>query len=180
MTTAFIGLGANLGDRLASLRQGAEAIATLGEVLGRSQVYETAPVSMVNPAQPDYLNAALILETPHGPQQLLAHLLRIEATLGRLREPGLRDQPRTLDLDVLLLGDHGDEVLHLPSSVGRERLPGLVVPHPRLHQRSFALLPLLDLDPHLIHPVLGVPLRDMCVKLLEKSEIRHPRGVALL
>src|SRR5579872_3758093 len=125
---AFIGLGANLGDRLASLVRATERLTSLGTLMGRSAVYETAPHG--GPDQPDYLNAAVSLQTPLRPRDLLGGLLDIEASLGRVRVPGLRDQPRTLDLDVLLLGEHGEQVLHLPDS------PALIVPHPRLQERT--------------------------------------------
>lgn len=135
---AYVGLGANLGDREAAFR---EAIRLLGdEVVAVSRLRETAPWGYEE--QPPYLNGAVLLETSRSPRGLLERLLEIERELGRVRF-GPRWGPRTLDLDLLLYGDEQvDE-------------PGLVVPHPRLHERVFALEPLLDLDPELEIPGRG-------------------------
>src|SRR5690242_18192687 len=115
---AYIGLGANLGDRLGALVRAAGLLGEVGRVRARSQVYETAPVG---PPQPDYLNAAVLLETDLAPLPLLGRLLGIEAALGRVRDPRERFGPRTLDLDVLLLGPGGQLVVSEPA---------LTVPHP--------------------------------------------------
>ncbi len=135
---AYVGLGANLGDREAAFR---EAIRLLGnEVVAVSRLRETAPWGYEE--QPPYLNGAVLLETSRSPRGLLERLLEIERELGRIRF-GPQWGPRTLDLDLLLYGDEQvDE-------------PGLVVPHPRLHERVFALEPLLDLDPELEIPGRG-------------------------
>lgn len=162
---ACIGLGSNLGDRAAQLRRAVAAIGGLGAVRARSAVYETAPVG--GPPQPRYLNAALWLETPLEPLALLAALQAIEAAAGRVRVPGEQNAPRPLDLDILLLGRHGELVVLSDE---------LTVPHPRLHQRVFALLPVLDLAPELTHPALGVPLRQLCDALLSEEPAPHPVG----
>ena len=139
---AFVGLGANLGDREATLRR---ALTLLGErddveVVGVSAVRETDPVGVVD--QPRFLNAAAALETALPARELLDVLLTVERSLGRVRE-GERYGPRLIDLDLLLYGrDVIDE-------------PGLTVPHPRLHERRFALEPLLDLDSELTVPGRG-------------------------
>jgi 2-amino-4-hydroxy-6-hydroxymethyldihydropteridine diphosphokinase len=138
--TAYVGLGSNLGDRRGYLEH---ALAALGQeggvrVLRVSPLYETAPVG--GPAgQGPYLNAVAEVDTDLGPRDLLRALLGIEQSLGRVRHE--RDGPRTIDLDLLLHGDH----------VVAE--PDLLVPHPRLHQRLFVLRPLADLAPGLVHPV---------------------------
>jgi 2-amino-4-hydroxy-6-hydroxymethyldihydropteridine diphosphokinase len=144
---AIIGIGSNLGQRLVQLRSAVTALATLGAIRARSAVYETAPVG--GPPQPDYLNAAVWLRTELTPLGLLDELTAMEARAGRLRAEAQRNQARTLDLDMLLLGDRGQSVLVLPE---------LVVPHPRLHERAFALRPALDLNSELNHPALGVSL----------------------
>ncbi len=132
MTRAYIGLGANLGDREATIRA---ALAALDEedgieVVAVSQLRETEPVG-VGP-QPLFLNGAAELETTLGARALLDVLLATEQRFGRTRTPG-EHGPRTLDLDLLLYGDESiDE-------------PGLTVPHPRLHERQFVLEPLADL-----------------------------------
>jgi 2-amino-4-hydroxy-6-hydroxymethyldihydropteridine diphosphokinase len=134
---AFVGVGANLGDREATIR---EAIRLLGgAVVAVSRLRETPPWGPV--AQPDFLNGALLLETDLEPGALLELLLDVERSLGRTRE-GERYGPRTIDLDLLLCDVVVDE-------------PGLQVPHPRLHERVFALEPLLDLDPDVEIPGRG-------------------------
>ncbi len=127
-----VGLGSNLGDRLAHLRDACTSIASAYELVARSAVYETAPVG---PAQPDYLNAAVRLRTDGTLEDLLTALLAIEASHGRVRTKENRWGPRTLDLDILwALGVTYES-------------PRLTVPHPRLHERAFALLPLHDVAP---------------------------------
>jgi len=139
---AFVGLGANLGDREATLRRALTRLAERDdvEVVGVSVVRETDPVGVVD--QPRFLNAAAALETALPARELLDVLLTVERSLGRVRE-GERYGPRLIDLDLLLYGrDVIDE-------------PGLTVPHPRLHERRFALEPLLDLDSELTVPGRG-------------------------
>ncbi len=134
-----IGLGANLGDRLATLREAAARIDELTPILARSHVWETAPVG--GPEQPDYLNAALVIDWDRAPIALLDALMAIEADLGRVRS--IPNAPRTIDLDVLWI-----EGLVLDD-------PRLVVPHPRLHLRAFALAPLLEVAPDAADPRSG-------------------------
>lgn len=131
-----IGLGANLGDRLATMRDAVHRIAQVATVTARSSVWETAPVG--GPPQPDFLNAAVVVSWHRPPTALLDELLRIEAELGRVRE--VPDGPRTIDLDVLWI--EGCAVAE----------PRLVVPHPRLHERAFALAPLLEVAPDAADP----------------------------
>jgi 2-amino-4-hydroxy-6-hydroxymethyldihydropteridine diphosphokinase len=136
MTRAYVGVGANLGDREATIRAALEALPGL---VGVSKLRETDPVGVVD--QPPFLNAAAVLETELAPRELLDALLAVERELGRERRE--RWGPRTIDLDLLLYGDETiDE-------------PGLTIPHPRLHERRFALEPLLDLDPELAIPGRG-------------------------
>jgi len=151
MMRAYVGLGANLGDREAMVRSALEQLAAEPgvELVGVSAFRDTAPVGVVD--QPRFLNAAAAVETSLSARELLELLLGIERRLGRTRE-GPRFGPRTIDLDLLLYGD--------------ERIdePGLEVPHPRLHQRLFALEPLADLDPDLVVPGRG-PLADLVAGL---------------
>ena len=136
MTRAYVGVGANLGDREATIRA---ALAALPDVVAVSDLRETAPVGVLD--QPPFLNGAAALETELSPRELLDVLLDVERRLGRERRE--RWGPRTIDLDLLLHGEtEVDE-------------PGLTVPHPRLHERRFALEPLLDLDPELVVPGRG-------------------------
>jgi 2-amino-4-hydroxy-6-hydroxymethyldihydropteridine diphosphokinase len=136
VTRAYVGVGANLGDREATIRA---ALAALPDVVAVSELRETAPVGVVD--QPPFLNGAAALETELSPRELLDVLLAVERRLGRERRE--RWGPRTIDLDLLL---HGDDLVDEP---------GLTVPHPRLHERRFALEPLLDLDPDLVVPGRG-------------------------
>ncbi|MGH3009182.1 MAG: 2-amino-4-hydroxy-6-hydroxymethyldihydropteridine diphosphokinase [Gaiellaceae bacterium] len=134
MTRAFVGLGANLGDREGTIRAALAALDAEDriEVVAVSTLRETEPVG-VGP-QPLFLNGAAELETTLPARELLDRLLETERRFGRVRVPG-EHSPRTLDLDLLLYGDEEiDE-------------PGLSVPHPRLHERSFVLEPLAELDP---------------------------------
>lgn len=142
MTRAYVGLGANLGDRERTLRAAVEALGGEAgiEVVALSTLRDTDPVGVGE--QPRYLNGAVALETTLSARELLSRLLAVEQRFGRVRVPGER-APRTLDLDLLLFGDDAiDE-------------PGLTVPHPRLHERRFALEPLAELDPSLVVPGRG-------------------------
>ena len=141
MTRAYVGLGANLGPREETLRRAVELIdRTPGvDVLAVSELRETEPVGAVD--QPPFLNGAVALETSLSARELLDLLLDVECELGRVRNE--RWGPRLVDLDLLLYGAETiDE-------------PGLRVPHPRLHERRFALEPLAELDPDLVIPGRG-------------------------
>jgi 2-amino-4-hydroxy-6-hydroxymethyldihydropteridine diphosphokinase len=142
VTRAFVGLGANLGDREATLRRALELLgAEPGiEVRAVSTFRETEPVGFLD--QPPFVNAAAELETELPAPALLERLLDVERRLGRVRG-GERFGPRTVDLDLLLYG--GETI----------SAPGLRVPHPRLHERRFALEPLAELDPELEIPGHG-------------------------
>jgi 2-amino-4-hydroxy-6-hydroxymethyldihydropteridine diphosphokinase len=143
VTRAFVGLGANLGDREATIRQALELLGREPgvEVVSVSTLRETDPVGVVE--QPRFLNGAAELRTTLAARELLERLLAIERRLGRVRGVGPRYGPRAIDLDLLLYGD--EAVVE----------PGLVVPHPRLHERRFALEPLAELDPTLEVPGRG-------------------------
>jgi 2-amino-4-hydroxy-6-hydroxymethyldihydropteridine diphosphokinase len=141
VTRAYVGLGANLGPREETLRRAVELIdRTPGvDVLAVSELRETEPVGAVD--QPPFLNGAVALETSLSARELLDLLLDVERDLGRVRNE--RWGPRLVDLDLLLYGAETiDE-------------PGLRVPHPRLHERRFALEPLAELDPDLVIPGRG-------------------------
>jgi 2-amino-4-hydroxy-6-hydroxymethyldihydropteridine diphosphokinase len=138
VTLAYVGLGANLGPREETIRRAVELLekAPGVDVVAVSELRETDPVGVVD--QPRFLNGAAALETSLDAQQLLALLFDVERELGRVRDE--RWGPRVIDLDLLLFGDETlDE-------------PGLRVPHPRLHERRFALEPLAELDPELEIP----------------------------
>ncbi|HLY93609.1 MAG TPA: 2-amino-4-hydroxy-6-hydroxymethyldihydropteridine diphosphokinase [Gaiellaceae bacterium] len=143
MVAAYVALGSNLGDREGALRAAVDGLAaTPGiSVVAVSRLIDTAPVGNVD--QPRFLNGAVALETSLGPRELLDVLLALEQRFGRVREGVEPQGPRTLDLDLLVYGDAEiDE-------------PGLRVPHPRLHERSFALEPLAEVAPGLEVPGKG-------------------------
>lgn len=151
----IVGLGSNLGDRLAFLAAGAAGLHEFTGLSACSFVYETAPIG---PPQPHYLNAAVRFETERSPAEVLAVLLEIERLCGRERRE--RWGPRTLDLDLLWIdGRSVDE-------------PGLTVPHARLNERPFALLPLLDVAPDAADPRTGTPYWRV-VAALDCSEMRQ-------
>jgi 2-amino-4-hydroxy-6-hydroxymethyldihydropteridine diphosphokinase len=128
---AVVALGSNLGDRIAHLQDAVDALANAG-VVAVSSVFETAPVG--GPAQPDYYNAIVLLQTQLSPTELLALAHRIED--DAVRERTQRWGPRTLDVDVVSYGEI------------RSADPDLTLPHPRAHERAFVLAPWLDADPH--------------------------------
>ncbi len=155
MTRAYVGLGSNLGDREATLNRAVELLGEHDgiEIIAVSSFRETDPVGYLD--QPLFLNGAAAIETSLAPVELLAALLEVERELGRTRD-GPRYGPRTVDLDVLLIdGVVVDE-------------PGLTVPHPRLHERGFALAPLAELDPELVVPGQG-PVTDLLLRLESSS-----------
>jgi 2-amino-4-hydroxy-6-hydroxymethyldihydropteridine diphosphokinase len=142
VTRAFVGLGANLGDRERTLHAAVDDLAAEEgvEVVAVSTLRETEPVGVGE--QPQYLNGVAELETTLPPRRLLERLLEVEQRFGRVRIPG-EHGPRTLDLDLLLYGAEAiDE-------------PGLTVPHPRMHERGFVLEPLAELAPGLAVPGRG-------------------------
>jgi len=144
-----VGLGSNLGERRATLSAAVQACASLGRVGGVSALYATAPVG--GPRQPEYLNAALLLGTDLDPPQLLERLRQLEMAAGR--ERGECWGPRTLDLDILWIRGQ------------IWRGPTLSVPHPRLTERAFALVPLLDVVPDAADPSTGVPYGQLLATL---------------
>jgi 2-amino-4-hydroxy-6-hydroxymethyldihydropteridine diphosphokinase len=146
---AYLALGSNIGDRLQNLRTATAALPPQVIVRRASTIYETAPWGVLD--QPDFLNQALEVETQLAPDELLAHLKEIEAILGR--EQTIRYGPRRIDLDILFYDD-----LVLDKA-------GLQVPHPRLHERTFVLVPLADLAPDLRHPQTGQTVQEMLAQL---------------
>jgi 2-amino-4-hydroxy-6-hydroxymethyldihydropteridine diphosphokinase len=145
MRTAMIGMGGNLaswaGPPEATLAAAALRLESLGRVVCRSSLYSTAPVGFA--AQPRFVNAVMELETALAPRELLDGLMAIELEFGRDRVSGIANGPRTLDLDILLLGDLA------------VREPDLTIPHPRLAERAFVLVPLYEIAPRAIDPASG-------------------------
>ena len=149
LTIAYIAAGSNVGDRRAAITSALAALDRRGPITVRavSSIIETAP--MGRPAQGPYLNAVCALATALDPRELLRTCHRIEAAHGRNRAAEQRWGPRRLDLDILLFGDRIIEE------------PDLIVPHPRMAERSFVLDPLAEIAPMLVHPVLGRSMIDL-------------------
>jgi len=156
---AYIGLGANLGDREGTLRAALEALARLPDstLVRASSMYDTEPVGVED--QPNFLNAVAQLDTLLTARQLLWNLLLIEKRLGRVRTQ--RWGPRVLDLDLLLYGDLVVEE------------DDLRVPHPELPRRSFVRVPLVELDPPLVHPATGETLVQHLTRLGARPPVKH-------
>jgi 2-amino-4-hydroxy-6-hydroxymethyldihydropteridine diphosphokinase len=157
---AYVGLGSNLGDRAGYLLLAIRGMLDAGlDVIRLSSIYETEAVEYEQ--QPAFLNMVAELRgaTLPAPEQLMARLLRVEYALGRTREVPLG--PRTIDLDLLIFRDH------------RSDTEFLTLPHPRLHTRRFVLVPLNELVPNLVHPVLGKPLSTLLNSLSDQSAVRR-------
>lgn len=164
MALVYLGLGSNLGDRMANLMAARQGVAVFPQtsLLRNAPVYETRPVG--GPAgQSPFFNSVSLVETTLTPFDLLAETQKLERRLGRRREAEtVRWGPRVIDIDILLwddvVMDYGD----------------LVLPHPRLASRAFALLPLADLDPDLLHPMLDLTVRELLERIdLENEGIRR-------
>jgi 2-amino-4-hydroxy-6-hydroxymethyldihydropteridine diphosphokinase len=149
---AYISVGSNLGDPLRNCRQGIDDLCLDGEVrlVARSSFYRTQPVDYLD--QDWFVNAAVLVETALTPLELLEKTQGIQARMGR-KSDAIRFGPRVLDLDIIF---YEDAVIDTPH---------LVVPHPRMHKRRFVLHPICDIDPSVVHPVLGQTVREILRRL---------------
>jgi len=161
--SVFLGLGSNVGDREANLRAALRGLEARGfRVTALSSLYLTEPVDA--PPQEWFLNAVAGGETALSPEALLRACLDTERALGRVRD--VPRGPRTIDLDLLL---YGDEV---------RDTPGLTLPHPRMHERRFVLVPLVEIAPGARHPVLGLTAAEMLRRCPDRSQVMlHERSV---
>lgn len=155
MQSVFILAGTNLGDRKANLDFALRSLAKGGTVIKTSSCFETEPVGFLD--QPWFLNQAFELETPLTPSELLSFCQNIEASCGRVRT--FPNAPRTLDLDILL---YGDNVINQED---------LIIPHPRLVARRFALEPLAQIAPEFVHPVLKKSIRSLLETCPDSSRV---------
>ncbi len=158
--TAYLGLGANLGDKQETIQQALlelDALPTI-KVVAVSSLHQTVPVGITD--QPDFLNGAAAIQTTLTPQELLAQVLQMEQRLGRVRT--VRWGPRTIDIDILAFGD---EIVSQPH---------LTIPHPRLEERAFALLPLAEIAPDLRLPGESETLQKKAARIAALGNIRLP------
>jgi len=154
--TLYLGLGSNLGDRKANLGKAIQLLSQMLSVEQVSSVYETQPVGYEE--QPLFLNAVCRATTEIGPFQLLSLIKGIEVAMDRV--PSFPNAPRTIDIDILLYGNLIVEA------------PQLIIPHPRLIERAFALIPLAEIAPDLIHPVSGRSIRDLASGVQGRERVR--------
>ena len=151
--TVYLGLGSNLGDRLLNLRKALELLANYSKILRVSPVYQTLPVG--NTEQPLFLNLACAIATALSPEELLTRLKKTETEMGR--KAGLPNSPRIIDIDILFYGD-----LVIDS-------PNLKIPHPRLVDRAFVMVPLADIAPDFNHPVVDKTVQELLAGLKRKK-----------
>lgn len=165
MVPVYIGFGSNLGDRENHIISALHLLSCSPrlDVLKLSSLYETEPADGVGGAW--FLNGAAKVATDLQPTELLTLLQSIEVQLGRSR--GTRRGPRTIDLDILLYGDHV------------VRGPDLTIPHPKMAQRSFVLVPLIEIEPSAVHPVQGRPLRNLLSEIESPTAVRFHKGLAI-
>jgi len=157
----YLGLGSNLGNRKATLEKSLQLLGERLHVEKVSSLYETEPMSYVE--QPRFLNAVCRAETDIGPLQLLSLIKGIEASLGRV--PSFPNAPRPIDVDILF---YGDLIMQTPE---------LTIPHPRIEERAFVLIPLFELDEELVHPVSGERIRDLAARVDGKEGVKKIDGV---
>jgi GTP cyclohydrolase IV len=145
MHNVYLGLGTNLGDRRANLSQALQRLQSFGTVEKVSRCYETKPVGYEE--QPDFLNLTCLVTTAMSPSQLLHSLKEIERQMGR--KANFRNAPRPMDLDILFFDNLVVDTAEL------------TIPHPRMHERAFVLVPLADIAPDIVHPALRLTVREM-------------------
>ena len=153
--TVYLGLGSNMGERQENLDKAVDFLSQKLQVAKVSSVYDTAPVGDIE--QPRFLNLVCQASTKLAPKELLAVAKGIESKLGR--KPGKPDAPRPMDIDILF---YGDKVI---------KTPELIIPHPRLVERAFVLIPLNEIAPDLVHPVSGETIKELLKEISGKQGV---------
>jgi 2-amino-4-hydroxy-6-hydroxymethyldihydropteridine diphosphokinase len=152
---AFLAFGSNMGNRLANLKAAIYNLTPQMAVKNRSSVYETPPWGFTE--QAPFLNQVVMVNTYLAPEALLGHLKRLEMALGRT--PNFQNGPRVIDIDILF---YDDLILDTPQ---------FAIPHPRLHERAFVLVPLAEIAPDFVHPILGKPIHEL-LDNVDRSDIK--------
>ena len=160
LATVYLGLGANLGNRQNNLKRALELLRAQVRIEQVSSFYETEPVGYRE--QPRFLNAVCRVSTSLSPEELLALIKEIEAKLGRV--PSFPNAPRLIDIDILF---YNDQVINLPQ---------LTIPHPRLEERGFVLVPLADIAPELVHPVSHQKIKDLVARAEGQGGVKKWKG----
>lgn len=161
MKSVFLGIGTNLGDRAGNLQTALEKISEhIGTVIQHSSVYETEPWGFES--KDKFLNMVVEVKTNLKPSGILGRLLMIESLLGRLREGKLYTS-RIIDIDILL---YDNKIIEKPA---------LVIPHPRMHERKFVLVPLCEIAPELVHPKLGKDIKNLLKECRDKGKVKKKR-----
>ncbi|MGY5354656.1 2-amino-4-hydroxy-6-hydroxymethyldihydropteridine diphosphokinase [Wenyingzhuangia sp. IMCC45467] len=161
MNIAHLSLGTNLGNKLENLNNAIKKISDLGSVTKVSSVYQTPPWGFKSD---DFFNIALTLETSLNANDLIDHLLAIELNLGRIRNTAITGyQARPLDIDIVFFND---EIINTEN---------LTVPHPRMHERNFVLIPIIDIVANFNHPIFNKTLETLFDECDDKSEITRTK-----
>jgi 2-amino-4-hydroxy-6-hydroxymethyldihydropteridine diphosphokinase len=155
----YLSLGSNLGDRRANLKKALRLLGESVEIVKVSSVYDTEPVGVGE--QPRFLNLVCRVNTNIGPMQLLSLIKGIESSMGR--DLGLRNTPRVIDIDIIL---YGDTIMELPE---------LIIPHPRMRERAFVLVPFAEIAPEIVHPVSGERIDELASRVEGRDGVSKKR-----